>query len=614
MPAPTVQRWMATRSRNATAHPGVVDISIEETADNLPKTPAPKKRKPRSKKDIKSAEEVEAGIQRVAAYERQSLNEELVDATPQVVYTPAPPRDPSEPHESSEHDEGGNIFDNALYQPPSENVGDVLMSEAEVGSLPPPVRKAVDQGKKAGKKSGKKGKKAVVLAREESSPESDDEPTPFKKVMSEKGKRFGKDISVDAAEESTPIKAVTKGTRKVKVPIAAEDSATESDEPIVPQKTGKAEAAPTAAEDSATESDEPIAPQKTGNAKVAPTAAKQVLKAPAVAGLASGSDDKSVGPIPATSRPKPRPFKQPNPPVATSAPKKAASKPASNPRPSNEKPDKPQPKSTKARPPKAKSELSMAREALKNAQEDMKKAREEAKRLKESTREPGVRDRIKAVNDGENVKAQSLHPPRLSHLSNSSKSSTHQGEDIASSKPKPKSNAKANEHPFDGIYDFGSDNDGDITLKPNQESQGPPMDETYDFGSFDDGLKLDFEGGSDNGMEIDVVAPATKAVGSSKPKTIKKVVASGSGLAKSGNASGGKSVKASEEGKEVAKSMVKGKAEKGIHEQDSQASHPQGLIVDRLTPGLVAFDQKSTNTGKKRSSTTTDVPKPHGTR
>ena len=108
------------------------------------------------------------------------------------------------------------------------------------------------------------------------------------------------------------------------------------------------------------------------------------------------------------------------------------------------------------------------------------------------------------------------------------------------------------------------------------------MDEIYDFGSFDDGLKLDFEGGSDNGMEIDVVESAAKAVGSSKPKTIKKVVASGNGLTKSGNASGGKSVKASEkEGKGVAKSMVKGKAEKGIHEEDSQASHLEGLRVDR---------------------------------
>ena len=58
------------------------------------------------------------------------------------------------------------------------------------------------------------------------------------------------------------------------------------------------------------------------------------------------------------------------------------------------------------------------------------------------------------------------------------------------------------------------------------------------------------------------------AVGNSKPKTIKKVVAgSSSRLVKSGNMSGDNMVKASEkEGKVVTKSMVKGKAEKGIQE------------------------------------------------
>ena len=85
-------------------------------ADNIPKTPAPKKHKARNKKHIKSAEEIKAGIQCVAAYERQSLKEDLVHMTPQVVYTPAPPCDPSEPHELSEHDEGGNISDNESYQ------------------------------------------------------------------------------------------------------------------------------------------------------------------------------------------------------------------------------------------------------------------------------------------------------------------------------------------------------------------------------------------------------------------------------------------------------------------------------------------------------------------
>ena len=227
------------------------------------------------------------------------------------------------------------------------------------------------------------------------------------------------------------------------------------------------------------------------------------------------------------------------------------------------------------------------REALKKAQEDMKKAQEvqkkvgdETKRLRGILKEPGIHNQIKVVNDKENVKAQSLHPPHLSRSLNYSKSSTYQGKYITLSKPKAKSNAKANKHPFDGIYDFGLDDKGNITSKPNQESQGPPMDDIYDFGSFDDGLKLDFMGGSDNGMEIDIIEPVAKAVGSSKPKAIKKVVVGGSGLARSRNP-GGKSVRASEkEGKEAVKSMVKGKAEMGIEEQNSQVSHLEGSIID----------------------------------
>ena len=268
--APTTEYWMATRSHNATAHPGAVDISMEEEmADNIPKTPAPKKHKARNKKNIKSAEEIEVGIQHVAAYKRQSLKEELVHVTPQVVYTPAPPHDPSEPHESSEHDEGGNISDNESYQPPIESVGDVSMSEAEISSPLSPVRKTVGQGMKEMKRGDKKGKKAVICTKEESGTESDDEPTPFKKVVSKKGKRFEKNISGNTVEE-TPIKAMKKG--KGKVPIAADDSVTE---------------------------DKLVIPQKTGNARAASAAAKQVSKAPAVAGLASSSGNKSVQPVPA---------------------------------------------------------------------------------------------------------------------------------------------------------------------------------------------------------------------------------------------------------------------------------------------------------------------------
>ena len=293
------------------------------------------------------------------------------------------------------------------------------------------------------KRGNKKGKKAVVFTKEESGTESDDEPTPFKKVMSEKGKRFGKDISGNTVEE-TPIKAMKRG--KGKVPIAADDSATK---------------------------DELVIPQKTGNVRAASAAAKQVSKAPAVAGLASSSGNKSVQPVPAPTQPKPKPYKHPEHPT----PKKVNAKPVSNPRPSKDNPDKPQLKSLKSKVPKAKSELLMAKEALKNAQDEVKRAQEvqkraweEMKKLKERGREPGVHDHIKVVNDGENGKALSLHPPHVSGLSRTgSKSITHQDQDIASSKPRlPKFDAQAYD-PFNRIHDFRSDDAGYVAIsKPAQ--------------------------------------------------------------------------------------------------------------------------------------------------
>ena len=50
----------------------------------------------------------------------------------------------------------------------------------------------VDQRKKGKKKGGKRGRKAIILAKEESSTESDNEPTPFKKVMSKKVRGLAK--------------------------------------------------------------------------------------------------------------------------------------------------------------------------------------------------------------------------------------------------------------------------------------------------------------------------------------------------------------------------------------------------------------------------------------
>ena len=173
---------------------------------------------------------------------------------------------------------------------------------------------------------------------------------------------------------------------------------------------------------------------------------------------------------------------------------------------------------------------------------------------------------------------QALHPPHLSCLTNNGKSSTHYNGDAIPSKSKPKANAKGDENPFEWIYNFGSDDTGDTAPQPNPKPQSPPRDDLFNFGSYNIGLKVDFE---DNNMEVDVAEPSANTVDSGEPKTTKKVVVSGSGLVKSGNAGGNKMVKASKKGgEEAAKPMVKGKAEKGIQEQGSQASHLNRLMID----------------------------------
>ena len=354
------------------------------------------------------------------------------------------------------------------------------------------------------------------------------------------------------------------------------------------------------AEDPAMESDDPIVPQRSGNAKTAHLVSKPILKAPAVPDADSDSNGKSVHPAPAMTRPRPKLYKQSEPAAPTTAPKKLASNPMPDPKPPNDKWDKAQPKSSQPKPSKAKSEVALAREALKNVQEEMKraqevqkKAREEAKRVKESmkelgihdqiktvnkeeiARELGVHDQIKAFNKEENANEQSLHPPCLSCISSSSRSSTHQ---VASLKPKPKSNIKEPDHPFNKIYDFGLDNDGTIASKPTQEPEGNSMDKIFDFSSFNNGLQFEFEGQSGSKMEVDIVEPAAKFMGSSKPLTVKKVVQGGSGLAKSEKASR-KVVKVGEKGEKVkAQSMVKGNPKNGV-QQSEQVSQRRCLII-----------------------------------
>ena len=79
------------RSGNRNIHPGMIDISVKEERVNLlPNTPTLRKKRAKNK-NTRSAEEVEAGIQQVAAYERQSLKDILVNATPQPLVPPATP-------------------------------------------------------------------------------------------------------------------------------------------------------------------------------------------------------------------------------------------------------------------------------------------------------------------------------------------------------------------------------------------------------------------------------------------------------------------------------------------------------------------------------------------
>lgn len=374
---PTTTCWMATRYGNSGAHPGAVDISDKEE-DLLPKTPTPKKRSTKAK-NKKLGTELEAGLKHVATYKKQSLHNELSEATPQAMYTPAAPHSPAESCEASD-EEGGNILDNASYKPPSKSVADVLMNDVEVGSLPSPVEKMVDKGKtivgEGRKKGGVRKKVAIVVGG--SSSESESEPTPFKKLMSEKGTRFRKEAFV---KELTPIKMVPKGKG------TNNNSPTESD-------------------------DEPTFTKKSGDVMVIATKPKQAPKAPV------GLDVEDSQTVANKPRPKPRPWAQV--PEAALAPKptKAAPKLTSNHNPSsnsNTNVDELHPSQSKLIKPKAtkpKSEVAMvkerlkaAQEAVQKAQEDQKKMKAEAKKLKESMKEPGLCDWIKAINAGANTES-----------------------------------------------------------------------------------------------------------------------------------------------------------------------------------------------------------------
>ena len=156
---------------------------MQLTVDLLPKTRAPRKRQAKNKNATKSAEEVEAGIHHVAACKRQSLNKELVNASPQPHVTPAIPHNPSETHDFSEEEDSGSMADNASHKLPSESTLDVPMTDGNIGSLPDPMGEPACQVKKTVVQAKKKGDqmKQAVKPREEGLTELDNELTPFKK-------------------------------------------------------------------------------------------------------------------------------------------------------------------------------------------------------------------------------------------------------------------------------------------------------------------------------------------------------------------------------------------------------------------------------------------------
>ena len=177
------------RSGNRNIHLGMINISInEERVDLLPNTPTLRKKGAKNK-NMRSAEEVKAGIQWVTTYKRQSLKDKLINVTPQPLVPPATPWNSIETHDVSDEEDGGDIMDNVSYKPPSESTLSVPITNCDFGSLPDPVEKMVDGGNKKHAQ-----RKCGVMSRdsEESVTESDGKSTPFKIVMGEKGKGLEK--------------------------------------------------------------------------------------------------------------------------------------------------------------------------------------------------------------------------------------------------------------------------------------------------------------------------------------------------------------------------------------------------------------------------------------
>ena len=94
-----------------------------------------------------------------------------------------PPATPQHSHEVSDEEDGGDMMDNVSYKLPSESILDISIMDCDLISLPYPVEKTVNG---ANRKCAQK--KHNMTSREDVE-ESLTEPTPFKKVIDERGKR-----------------------------------------------------------------------------------------------------------------------------------------------------------------------------------------------------------------------------------------------------------------------------------------------------------------------------------------------------------------------------------------------------------------------------------------
>ena len=217
--------------------------------------------------------------------------------------------------------------DNRSYKLPSDSTVDTLTAtDADIGSLPSPLAKVSPGRNTIG------GKKATVRLTRKGTlteSESEDEPTPFKKVVGERWKESVEDMGADFTEEPIRFEGVVREHfNSVEEPTQLEG---------LVDKKGKGKAL-------------------------------------------THSDSELVQPVP---RPRPRPLKMQ---AESSTPAPAPTKPALKLDASNdldtdaETSNSLPPKPLKQKPSKPKSDAVKAKEALKSAQGAVRRAKEEQKR------------------------------------------------------------------------------------------------------------------------------------------------------------------------------------------------------------------------------------------